>query len=84
MPEFRTEIESVINRCSQENGSNTPDFILASFLTNCLMAFDTAVNAREKWYGREEGWRPPVLDYATSFPAPPAQDIGAPAQTPSG
>jgi hypothetical protein len=40
-------------RASAENGSNTPDFILAQYLTSCLAAFDEAVNAREKWYGRE-------------------------------
>lgn len=40
-----------INRCSAENGSNTPDFILAEYLTNCLAAFDAATARREKWYG---------------------------------
>lgn len=51
--ELRREIEAAINKCSAENGSNTPDFILAEFLIGCLEAFDIAVNAREKWYGRE-------------------------------
>lgn len=50
--EFRVEIEKLINRNSMENGSNTPDFILADYLNDCLSAFDTAVNAREAWYGR--------------------------------
>ncbi len=49
---LREEIESAINRTSSENGSNTPDFILAEYLTDCLAAFDKAVVAREKWYGR--------------------------------
>lgn len=47
---FRGELESVINRNSKENGSNTPDFILAQFLIGCLEAFDEAVNARTNWY----------------------------------
>ena len=54
---FRSELESVINCYSQENGSNTPDYLLANFLINCMMAFDTAVNARERWYSRTPGWR---------------------------
>lgn len=50
---FQDEIESLINRYSQENGSNTPDFILASYLNDCLKAWNSAVNARETWYGRK-------------------------------
>ena len=51
--QLRKEIETSINRVSAENGSNTPDFILAEFLTDCLAAFDKASRAREKWYGKE-------------------------------
>lgn len=47
---LRVEIEHAINRCSAESGSNTPDFILARFLTDCLEAFDTAVTVRTAWY----------------------------------
>lgn len=50
---FRTELTSLINSESRENGSNTPDWILANFLTDCLRLFDAAVNARERWHGRE-------------------------------
>ena len=48
---LRNKISSAINSVSAENGSNTPDFILAEFLTDCLIAFDKASLAREKWYG---------------------------------
>ena len=51
---LRSEIESAINRTSAENGSDTPDWILAGYLTSCLDAFDAATCAREKWYGRGE------------------------------
>jgi hypothetical protein len=47
---LRQEIERAINRHSAENGSNTPDFILAEYLTDCLAAFDKAVAARETFY----------------------------------
>lgn len=49
--EFRKELEGLINKYSMENESNTPDFILADFLKNCLSAFNVAVGARSSWYG---------------------------------
>lgn len=55
MTNLQTEIEKVLNRHSAENGSNTPDFILAEYLTGCLAAFNRATNAREKWHGRDSG-----------------------------
>ena len=51
-PTFREQLASLLNRNSMENGSDTPDFILAEYLVRALESFDTAVNAREKWYGR--------------------------------
>ena len=53
MSEFVKELESCINRHSMENASNTPDFILAMFLENCLRAWNEAVQQRETWYGRD-------------------------------
>lgn len=53
MVEFRKEIENLINSHSLENGSDTPDFILAEYLTDCLETFDKTIQKREKWYGRE-------------------------------
>jgi hypothetical protein len=43
----------LLNRYSEENASNTPDFILAKFLINALDTFNIAVQEREKWYGRK-------------------------------
>ena len=51
---FREELETLINGCSKENGSNTPDWILAEYLSDCLASFDLATTRREKWYGRNE------------------------------
>lgn len=45
--EFQKELRSLINRCSKENGSGTPDFILAAYLEECLRVFDEALVARE-------------------------------------
>lgn len=47
---FRYQLECIINRHSKENGSNTPDFILAEYLNDCLIAFDKATTRRTKWY----------------------------------
>lgn len=48
---FRKELEQLINKYSMENGSNTPDFILAEFLTDSLEIFDRSMNRRSQWYG---------------------------------
>jgi hypothetical protein len=53
--EFAKELESLINRHSQENDSDTPDFILAGYLRDCLSAWNEATKARERWYGRPCG-----------------------------
>lgn len=44
------ELSDLLNRHSAENASNTPDFILAGYLNDCLAAFNRGVNARTKWY----------------------------------
>lgn len=52
-PTLERDLEGVLNRYSQENASNTPDFILAQYLLGCLAAWNTAVQQRETWYGRD-------------------------------
>ena len=64
------ELAAVLNCASAENGSDTPDFILAAYLSDCLAAWNRNVTAREAWYGRQpraetmplpappEGWQP--------------------------
>jgi len=47
---FREALADVINTYNMENGSNTPDFILATYLNHCLTGFDATVAARDKWY----------------------------------
>lgn len=51
-PVFAKELEALLNTHSQENASNTPDFILAAFLEACLAAWNQATLRREEWYGR--------------------------------
>ncbi len=51
--ELEKGLENLINEFSRESDSNTPDFILAEFMVNCLDAFELASNRREVWYGVE-------------------------------
>lgn len=51
--DLKTDIKNTINRHSAENGSDTPDFILAEYLIGALELFDATTQNREKWYGRE-------------------------------
>ena len=51
---FRKELENLINKHSLENGSDTPDFMLATYLVSCLENYNEIIKTREKWYGREK------------------------------
>lgn len=44
---FCTELRVLINKYSKENGSDTPDFVLADYLTSCLRNFDYYTRYRE-------------------------------------
>lgn len=46
---FQKELEGLINKYSQENASNTPDFILAEYLDNCLDNYNKTVAKRDEW-----------------------------------
>jgi len=46
---FMNELQELINKHSMENGSHTPDFIIAHFLQNALLDYNQAVRARDKW-----------------------------------
>lgn len=47
--EFQREVELLINRLSLENGSNTPDFILAEYLTDQLRSYDFISTKKEAY-----------------------------------
>ena len=48
---FQVELAAVINKYSREGRSNTPDFILAGYLVNCLEAYEAAMDRHDEWYG---------------------------------
>lgn len=49
--EFRKELAGLLNRHCQENGSDTPDWILADYLIGCLNTWTNASRMRDKWWG---------------------------------
>ncbi len=58
---FKKELIDLLNSHSLENGSHTPDWILAEYLTDCLKAFDTAQIKRDEWYGYRGEGQPGVI-----------------------
>lgn len=70
-PTFLEELTALINKHSLENGSNTPDFILADYLIHCLAVFNGAVKERSRWYGHEP--RENAVLSCEASPNPPAQ-----------
>lgn len=61
MADFEKELQALINRCSIENDSNTPDWLLAQYLISCMDAFTVATQQRETWYGRDSRPSAPLL-----------------------
>ena len=48
---FKRDLAKLINIYSLEAVSNTPDFIIAEYLTNTLLEFDKLMRSRDNWYG---------------------------------
>lgn len=49
------ELAELLNRHSCEQASNTPDFVLANYLMNCLRAYNDAIHMRQNWHGAKPG-----------------------------
>lgn len=56
--EFRKELGQLINKHCMENESNTPDFILADYLCDCLVVWNTNVKSKYNWQGRDTNGNP--------------------------
>ncbi len=67
---FVKDLEQLLNKHSLESGSDTPDFILAEFLTGCLETFNDTLTQRENWYGRTT---PRIIAATPPVDNPPAQ-----------
>ena len=73
--DFRKELEQLINKYGKENGSDTPDFILARFLEGSLENFDAVINEREEWYGRTIKYADLPEDTREGYPFPKEGEI---------
>jgi hypothetical protein len=51
MNDLIKELAATLNRHSMENGSDTPDFILATYLTDCLNAFNPLILMQPRGFG---------------------------------
>jgi hypothetical protein len=49
-PNLHRELSALLNSYSVENRSDTPDFVLATFMLQCLSAFNVATRMRTNWY----------------------------------
>ncbi len=59
---FESELAALINRNSLENGSSTPDFLLAAYLQGCLDNWNKCVTERDRWHGFESALAAGVTD----------------------
>jgi len=50
---FLEELTSLINKHSKESESDTPDFLLAQYIEDCLAAYAKVVRARDVWWQSE-------------------------------
>lgn len=50
MKTFESELTELINRYSIENGSDTPDWILAEYIKGALKSYEKTVRMRDHWY----------------------------------
>lgn len=48
-PTFESELESLLNRYSKDARTNTPDCVLANYISACLTAYADAVDKRDRW-----------------------------------
>jgi len=52
---FQTELEGLLNKYSKDNDTNTPDFILSSFIAGILGAYKDAMDENIMWHS---DWKP--------------------------
>jgi hypothetical protein len=47
--EIQLELAAVLNRYSMDAACNTPDFVLAEYLVDCIASYRKAKEANDKW-----------------------------------
>jgi hypothetical protein len=66
---FKRELEALLNKYSQENNSNTPDFILASLLQQTLDTWNLHTSERDRWWGNRS-----MMGPGNEMPAVPTSE----------
>jgi len=46
---FMKELTHLVNKYSKETNSNTPDYLLASYMLKCLNAYEFTITERARW-----------------------------------
>jgi hypothetical protein len=67
---FNDELSALLNKYSKENASDTPDFILAQYISDCLDTFSQSIIRRDKWYG----FKTLTMDHRLVDPPNPSDD----------
>lgn len=49
-PEFKEELRNLVNKHCLESDSQTPDWCIANYLINCLLAMNIVISSRDIWY----------------------------------
>ena len=65
--EIVSKFAEIINLYSLETDSNTPDFILAEYLWDCLMSDNILIGARSVWHNSTNSGQFPDLDRDTKM-----------------
>ena len=51
--QFKSELESLINKLSIDNDTNTPDFILAEMIVDFVNNIAIKIKQRDEWFGAD-------------------------------
>jgi hypothetical protein len=51
MSDFERALKQLLNKYSQENHSNTPDWILANYINISLNVLNQSIHDRDEFYG---------------------------------
>ncbi len=71
---LQAELSILLNNFCGEKASDTPDFILAKYLIDCLSAFSEATNKRDEWYGMNMRGKNETIKKETKMNIRPLQD----------
>lgn len=53
MDDFMKELSVLLNRYGKDSDTNTPDYILAEYLENCIDSFERAIDLRDAWHTKD-------------------------------